>query len=459
MFNSISLFVLLYVNKNKRKELLNDMDKFSNLIYQLHSVKEYGSGKDDNKAKYYNLLTTNLSMLQGLLKEYGSRGNLARAYGISNLVYTVNNDIVKIYIPKGEYSADIRQLSKELDATISEYYGIVQFDGTEPEARGEYVFDYNIGVPVPDYHTNNQNDKSEEPTNDKSDNKENDSENNSEEKPKRTLIKIRKKDIEKEDKFDNDEDMNDENTEDDEESIENNSETEDDEDDDKEDNEEEDKEEEDDDEEEKDETDNSDEETELEDNDDTEDETEDEDNEEDESNEEPDDSNNDGKITRADFFKGVKDTDGEDTNDIEDEKEDEEDVDPDSVDDFFDDKEVEGNMEKKSDEIEKDLSKELDARIAKEKEEKEKIKERSKKLKKIKKIKEVTSVSNIPSSKIGTVDLMRSMATEPLVYDGNGFEDNTDYDIEKEIARYFKTLKKWKREKERKDKLKKNFDF
>ena len=69
------------------------MNKFSNVIYKLHKIKEDGSGKD-SKAKYYNLLTTNLSALQGLLKEYGSKEKGVKAnFGtLQNVGLCVNMD-------------------------------------------------------------------------------------------------------------------------------------------------------------------------------------------------------------------------------------------------------------------------------------------------------------------------------------------------------------------------------
>ena len=149
-------------------------------------------------------------------------------------------------------------------------------------------------------------------------------------------------------------------------------------------------------------------------------------------------------------MKGVKDpeedqADEEGTTE-EDNTEDEED--PDSVDEFFDDEEVEGNLEKKSDEIEKDLSRELDKRIEDEKAKKKEEKKFSKLKKKEKAKKESIEVSSIPSSRLANIDLLKSLASEPIEYSNLGFND---YDrIEKIIQKSMMTKDEYKRRLKRK---------
>lgn len=415
------------------------MSKLSAIINTLYEQKQ-----NVPVGRAYILLVTNRIMLNGLASEYGSINNMARAYGVSKFIYTINENVVKIYIPKENTSADTRQLVKDLDATIDEYYGIVQFDGTEPEARGEYVFDpafqSGIGNQPIVQQTNKSDDTGSSNNPDDSEEKQDDKSSTSDEKSEREyhFIKIKRKEQEQDNSEKEENGKEDESEEDNEDDSElETDEVEDtDNDEDRENTEDEENED------SEDKIDNEDEDSGEEDIDDTTDE---------EDSEESDDSEIEGK-TRADYFKNVVDDEDEDEGESGNEQPDGED--PDDVDGFFADNEVEANMdddEKKSAEIEKDLSKELDKRIAKEKEEKKKAKKDKKskenkiKFKKIKKkVEEATNVSSIPSSKLGTVDLLRSMATEPLVYDSNGFDDSrfNKSEINKKDKREIKRDKK-----------------
>ena len=421
------------------------MNKFTRIISKLSNLKEYGMNRDrlSKEERAYILLTTNVTMFQGVVNEYGSESKFARAYGISNLIYSINNDLVRIYIPKESFSVDLRQLMKDLDASVVEYYGIVQFDGTEPEARGEYIFDPVIQMSdkvITDFKRNsfdNSNNNNPKENNDSSN--KNDLEDEKEEKSKRKLYRlVKKSDKDLEDDEQDNEESNDELENND---SENKEELEDNEENSGENNEDNS------DELEKGESSENDSE-EQEDSDLNDDSTEDNSEDEEDLDSDEDKKNTSDKNSRAYFMRGIKDPNEEGVSD-EDNSEDEED--PDSVDQFFDDEEVETNLDKKSDEIEKDLSRELDKRIedekAKKKEAKDKSKDKSKKFTKLKKKekvkKESIEVSSIPSSRVANMDLLKSLASEPIEYSNSGFNDFGR--IEKIIKKAMMTRDEYKR--------------
>lgn len=421
------------------------MNKFTRIISKLSNLKEYGMNRDrlSKEERAYILLTTNVTMFQGVVNEYGSESKFAKAYGISNLIYSINNDLVRIYIPKESFSVDLRQLMKDLDASVVEYYGIVQFDGTEPEARGEYIFDPVIQMSdkvITDFKRNsfdNSNNNNPKENNDSSN--KNDLEDEKEEKSKRKLYRL----VKKSDKdLENDEQDNEESN------------------DELEDNDSENKEELEDNEENSGENNNEDNSDELENGESSENDSEEqedsdldddsiEDNSEDEEDLDSDEDkeNTSDKNSRAYFMRGIKDPNEEDEEGVSDEDNSEDEEDPDSVDQFFDDEEVETNLDKKSDEIEKDLSRELDKRIEDEKAKKKEAKDKSKKFTKLKKKekvkKESIEVSSIPSSRVANMDLLKSLASEPIEYSNSGFNDFGR--IEKIIKKAMMTRDEYKR--------------
>lgn len=89
----------------------------------------------------YTKLSMKTSILEDLISKHGGKANkLGEAFGIKGFHrIDKDNNISELYIQsKNADRKNIISLAKESSASITEIYGIVQFNGDEPEANGVY---------------------------------------------------------------------------------------------------------------------------------------------------------------------------------------------------------------------------------------------------------------------------------------------------------------------------------
>lgn len=116
------------------------MNTITSLLNEMKVINDKAASSDHR----YTVLTVDTTKLNTLIRHHTDVANFCKAYELSKLNRVSQNDnTTKIYIEKSEDTAHIQQLMDDLSgAIVDEFYGLVQFDGDEPEAQGYYNSDY-----------------------------------------------------------------------------------------------------------------------------------------------------------------------------------------------------------------------------------------------------------------------------------------------------------------------------